>query len=44
MTWFKWFAVGKQLVECTAELLVGQVCSFSFTWQGNTFTVNVKRG
>jgi hypothetical protein len=43
MAWLKWFEVGKQLIECAAELLTGQACTFTFTWKGITYSVTVNR-
>lgn len=44
MTWVKWFAIGRAVLEAAAELLVGQVASFPITWKGTTYTITIKRG
>jgi hypothetical protein len=44
MTWFRWFAIGKQLVELAAELIVGGKGSFVVSWKGISYTVTVTRG
>jgi len=43
MTWVKWFAIGRQLLDCAVHLLVGESCTFTFTWKGVPYSVIVKR-
>lgn len=47
MSWLNTLAtalrVGKQILDCAVNLLLGESCNVTFSFRGSAYTVTVKR-